>query len=105
MTIAAGFVCGNGIVLGADTELTLPNRGKTYERKIFEINGNHGCYLAYTGDAYLVKDLVGELHGSTGSLSATECLETVQNHYRTKIEEEANKTVRAGAKIDHVTPR
>jgi 20S proteasome alpha/beta subunit len=35
MTIGIGVLCGDGIVLGADTQVTLPGVYKVYERKLF----------------------------------------------------------------------
>jgi 20S proteasome alpha/beta subunit len=91
MTIAAGFVCQDGIVLGADTEMTLSRGGKTYERKIFEINANHGCYLTYSGDAYFVKELVGITQNETRHHPAHECLERVKQQYQSMLTGEETK--------------
>jgi 20S proteasome alpha/beta subunit len=58
MTIIAGFRCENGVVLAADTEITLDGgTGKTYESKIFVLDSGLGCHLAYTG----VSDFAAEL--------------------------------------------
>lgn len=62
MTVAAGLVCHNGVVLAADTEVTyLGGTGKLYESKIFSINREAGCYLTYTGDPEFAKELVDRL--------------------------------------------
>jgi 20S proteasome alpha/beta subunit len=45
MTIAAAFVCNNGVVLGADTEVTRSQSCKTYESKILSIHHDVDLYL------------------------------------------------------------
>jgi 20S proteasome alpha/beta subunit len=91
MTIAAAFACQDGVILGADTEVTLAGRGKVYEKKILEINENHGCYLTYCGDTYFVKDLVRRIQETASSCSAEGCLEAVVGGYRSALSDESRK--------------
>jgi hypothetical protein len=90
MTVAAGFVCANGVVLGADTELTFTT-GKTNERKIFEINPYHGCYIAYSGDSYAAKDLIARVIPQTQHHPPGECLAIIETEYRNTIQAEMKK--------------
>lgn len=61
MTVAAGFVCNNGIVLGADSEITHSETSKTNESKIIRIHPSGDVFLTYSGDTYFVRDLVARL--------------------------------------------
>jgi 20S proteasome alpha/beta subunit len=90
MTIAAGFVCANGVVLGADTELTFTT-SKANEGKIFEINPYHGCYVTYSGDSYAAKDLIARVTPQTQHYSPDECLAVIQAEYRNTIQIEMKK--------------
>lgn len=53
MTTAIGFKCEDGIVLGADTEIS-EGAGKYEESKIQRLNGE--CFFAYAGRTLVVKD-------------------------------------------------
>lgn len=90
MTVAAGFVCSNGVILGADTELTLTT-GKTNESKIFSINPKQGCYITYSGDSYAAKDLVAKAVTKTKGCSADECLALIEGEYQGMIYREMAK--------------
>jgi hypothetical protein len=57
MTIAAGFKCRDGVILCADSQITL-NQGKKYQAKIFGINKRAGIYLVYSGDVVFARELV-----------------------------------------------
>ncbi|HVB98755.1 MAG TPA: hypothetical protein VNJ12_05405 [Candidatus Dormibacteraeota bacterium] len=83
MTIIAGFRCKNGVVLAADTEITnLGGTGKTYESKIFTINAQLGCSVAYTGDSDFAKELVDELRVATKNKTSEEALTAAKLIYR-----------------------
>ncbi len=90
MTVAAGFVCSNGVILGADTELTLTT-GKTNESKIFPINPKQGCYITYSGDSYAAKDLIAKAVTKTKECSADECLALIESEYQHMIRVELAK--------------
>ncbi len=92
MTVAAGLVCHNGVVLSADTEITfLGGTGKKYEPKIFPINREMGCYLTYAGDPYFAKELVDRLREDTKRKDAEEILETIKREYRDMLEAQRKK--------------
>jgi 20S proteasome alpha/beta subunit len=57
MTIAAGFRCVDGVLLAADTEITLAGIGKTHRKKIFAIHINNGCCFTYAGTPDFAKEL------------------------------------------------
>jgi 20S proteasome alpha/beta subunit len=57
MTIAAGFRCVDGVLLAADTEITLGGIGKTHRKKIFLIHVNEGCCFTYSGTPDFAKEL------------------------------------------------
>lgn len=60
MTIVAGFKCSDGVVLAADTQVTNWNT-YSYECKILDISGSGlDCYLAYSGDVLLTKEVQQE---------------------------------------------
>jgi 20S proteasome alpha/beta subunit len=90
MTVAAGFVCSNGVVLGADTELSFTT-GKANERKVFEINQYHGCYVTYSGDSYAAKDLIARVIPQTQHRPPGECLTIIETEYRNTIQTEMKK--------------
>jgi 20S proteasome alpha/beta subunit len=48
MTIALGFTCQEGIVLGADTQLTATGSHKGYACKLFSHGSIQGSWLAAT---------------------------------------------------------
>ena len=58
MTIAAAFVCNDGVILGADTEVTRSAVCKTYESKILRINDNVDVYLTYCGNVDFVREMI-----------------------------------------------
>ena len=58
MTVAAGFVCKNGIVLCADTEITA-GTGKYQQSKIVHLFS--ACYAVYAGDSPFVAEIVPRL--------------------------------------------
>jgi 20S proteasome alpha/beta subunit len=81
MTIAAGFRCQGGVVLCADTEITL-GLGKTYQSKLFTISHRLGCYMTYCGSADFAKELVGDLRPKLDQLSADQALPIIRDAYR-----------------------
>lgn len=99
MTIAAGLVCSDGVVLGADTEIALSQTGRTYERKIFCIQPELGCHLTYSGNVYLVRELVEDIRNTTRNEDGTyrahvtseNCLELIQQKYREAMKSELEK--------------
>jgi 20S proteasome alpha/beta subunit len=82
MTVAAGFVCHNGVILGADTEITFPGTGKTNESKLFPINREMGCYLTYTGVPDFAKELADRLRNKTKGEGADEILRIMRQEYK-----------------------
>jgi 20S proteasome alpha/beta subunit len=64
MTVAAGFVCKNGIVLCADTEITA-GTGKYQQSKIVHLHPDVS-YAVYAGDATFVAEIVPRLHEKIG---------------------------------------
>jgi len=79
-TIAAGFRCSNGVVLCADTEITL-GAGKTYQSKIFVVDALAGCYLTYCGSTDFAKELVDDLRQIQGK-GARDALAIIKSTYR-----------------------
>src|ERR1700740_3854311 len=70
MTIAAGFYCRDGVVLAADTEITISGgAGKTYSSKMLTISPPLGCYATYAGSPDVAKELMQELRQSVRALS------------------------------------
>jgi 20S proteasome alpha/beta subunit len=82
MTIAAGFCCSDGVVLAADTLMTLPGGGKTYRPKLFKINEKESSYLAYSGTEAFAKGLVSKLQQGTVGRSGNTFLKTVEGIYK-----------------------
>jgi 20S proteasome alpha/beta subunit len=91
MTVAAGFVCNNGVVLGADTEITFPGGGKANESKLFRINREMGCYLTYTGIPDFAKELVDRLRARTKGQDADEIIRIVRQEYKEMLEVQDKK--------------
>ena len=61
VTIAAGFVCLDGVVLCADSEHTA-GQSKFYEQKIFEIKANNALlYLVGAGDYVYIRAAAQEI--------------------------------------------
>jgi Proteasome subunit len=82
VTVAAGFVCSDGVVLSADTEISFGIAGKKQESKIFPIDRGHGCYLTYTGHSDFVKELVDRLRQETKLSDTAGILECVKRNYQ-----------------------
>jgi 20S proteasome alpha/beta subunit len=62
MTIATGFCCSDGILLAADTLISMiGSSGKSYESKILEVDFDLNMYLTYAGDPDFAKEYVNEL--------------------------------------------
>jgi 20S proteasome alpha/beta subunit len=62
MTIATGFCCSDGVILAADTLITMVGgAGKSYESKIFEVDFDLNMFLTYAGDPDFAKEYVNEL--------------------------------------------
>jgi 20S proteasome alpha/beta subunit len=94
MTVVAGFVCSNGAVLAADTEISFENGGKRNESKIFPINRTMGCYLTYTGYSDFVKELVDSLREETKTVdTAEEILTIIKNRYQNMTSRQQNKAL------------
>ncbi|MGO9037099.1 MAG: hypothetical protein ACLQKH_03865 [Steroidobacteraceae bacterium] len=57
MTMAAGFICADGIVVAADSEYTNPSSGGKWSNlKIFEYKrANYGVVITGAGDATLIR--------------------------------------------------
>jgi 20S proteasome alpha/beta subunit len=88
MTIVAGFRCADGVVLAADTEITLDGGvGKTYASKIFTLNSDLGCHLAYTGVSDFVAELVDHLQPNLVGKSPVEARAIIKTAYRDFMEE------------------
>jgi hypothetical protein len=64
MTIAVGFRCRDGVLLRADSEITLM-RGKAYQVKVLPVNSQVDAYLAYAGVAAFAKELGDKLKLAT----------------------------------------
>jgi hypothetical protein len=63
MTIALGFLCPDGIVLGADTQLTAEGSHKGYECKLFPHQfPKWSAVVTYAGSPDFVKAFNGRLH-------------------------------------------
>lgn len=80
-TIAAGFCCSDGIVLAADTLMTLRGGGKTYRTKLFTINEKEDSYLAYSGTEAFAKELVNELQQGTIGKTGDTFLKAIKERY------------------------
>jgi 20S proteasome alpha/beta subunit len=99
MTIAAAFVCHNGVVLGADTEVTRSAISKTYEKKILGIHHNVDVYFTYCGNVDYVRELVERVRDEAGitrnpvdvKLAPDECYDLIRKFYQSDMEREAQK--------------
>jgi hypothetical protein len=92
MTIIAGFRCEDGVVLAADTEITLDGgTGKTYQSKIFAVSPELGCHLAYTGDSDFAQEFVDHLVHNIGGKTSQQGLAFIKTAYRDFIEEHYTK--------------
>jgi len=81
MTITAGFRCKNGVVLCADSEITL-TQGKTYEAKLFTINEEQEAYLAYAGSSFFIKELVGSLRDTSEGKTGKTLIDAIRKTYK-----------------------
>jgi 20S proteasome alpha/beta subunit len=68
MTVAAGFVCKNGIVLCADTEITVGS-GKYQQSKVVHLD--HASYAVYAGDVPFVAEIAPRLREKIKATKAT----------------------------------
>jgi 20S proteasome alpha/beta subunit len=99
MTIAAAFICHNGVVLGADTEVTRSLVSKTYESKIHGIHRSVDVYLTYCGGVDYVRELIERVREAAGitrnpvdvKLSPDECFDLVRTFYQSDMERELQK--------------
>jgi Proteasome subunit len=104
MTIAVGFRCTDGVVLAADTEISLDDGvGKTKASKVFPVNHELSCFLTYTGDSDFVEDLVGDLRRILDrGLTESEALDSIKETYRAFMQKyytEAPKNEKTAASI------
>jgi Proteasome subunit len=81
MTIAAGFRCKDGVILCADSEITL-SQGKTYQSKLYIINRDQDCCLAYAGDVNFAKELVDIMRNATKGQEGKNLVDIARNIYR-----------------------
>jgi 20S proteasome alpha/beta subunit len=81
MTIAAGFRCKDGVLLCSDMQIT-EDAGKSYESKIFSINPEADCFLAYAGCVGFIKEFVEELRKVTAHEVGTKLAQVAEAHYR-----------------------
>jgi 20S proteasome alpha/beta subunit len=99
MTIAAAFVCNNGAVLGADTEITRSPFSKTYDSKILRIHHNVDLYLTYTGSVDFVREMIERVKEATGLVrnpvdkapTPDECFDLIRSEYQAEMERELQK--------------
>ncbi len=66
MTVAIGFQCSDGVLLGADTEISYGQTGKSQESKIHilsEWGKGQGCACVYAGDVDFMKKVLPSLEG------------------------------------------
>jgi hypothetical protein len=95
MTIAAGFLCKDGVLLAADTEITFSGgKGKTYASKIFHVSStNLNCYLTYAGSPYFAKELVHELGQALDDAPPSQSpLKTIKATYLAYLDEQFAKS-------------
>jgi 20S proteasome alpha/beta subunit len=85
MTIATGFCCSNGVILAADTLITMyGGTGKSYESKIFEVNFDLNMFLTYTGDPDFAKEYVNDLSEQVRGKTPSQAL-TIAKELATKL--------------------
>jgi len=82
MTIAAGFRCKDGVILAADSQITLSDGGKTYQSKIFPVNDVEDCYIAYAGYADFAKELVAEVRNATRGKCGSDLVASIGGTYK-----------------------
>jgi hypothetical protein len=68
MTIAAGFRCVNGVVLAADTEISLTSENKSQDSKIMAVDMARHCWMAYAGITPFAKEFADVLRNLPSSL-------------------------------------
>lgn len=99
MTIAAAFICHNGVVLGADTEITRSSISKTYESKVHGIHHKVDVYFTYCGYPDYVRELIERVRETAGlihnpvdvKLTPDECFELIRTLYQADMERELQK--------------
>lgn len=96
MTVAAGFVCNNGIVLGADSEITHSLTSRTNESKIFRIHPEGDVFLTYCGDTDFIKDLINQMRhfietSGIANIDADDCLSLIRSIYEANMDKELGK--------------
>jgi 20S proteasome alpha/beta subunit len=85
MTIAAGFCCSDGVLLAADTLISMQGgSGKSYESKILEVDFDLNMYLTYAGDPDFAKEYVNELSEQVQGKNPSEAL-SIAKTLATKI--------------------
>jgi len=82
MTIAAGFQCKDGVILAADTEISLGQTTKTRQSKLFVINKAQDCCLTYAGHVAFAQELVGVMRSATRGKEGKKLLEAARKSYR-----------------------
>src|SRR5271168_3836348 len=96
MTIAAAFVCNDGVLLGADTEVTRSQISKTYESKILSVHHNVDLYLTYCGNVDFVKEMIQGVRDATGLTrnpvdtrpDVEECFQLICSEYQAEMKRE-----------------
>jgi hypothetical protein len=87
MTIAAGFRCGNGVLLAADTEITIGDLAKTQHEKIFDISERELCWLTYAGTEEFALELVSRLHTNCPGKSDGDLIAEIKRTYQDTMDE------------------
>lgn len=80
MTIAIGLACKDGVVLCSDTQIT-EAVGKSYESKIFCIDDEADCHLAYAGSTELIKEFVSEMRRLVKTEDRSKLARIIKRHY------------------------
>lgn len=90
MTIAVGFVCNDGVLLGADTEITYSATSKATEGKILRVVPDGNLYLTYSGDTWFVGDLIQKVREECGNhVSPENAFSLLENLYRTHMQSQS----------------
>lgn len=90
MTIAAGFRCSDGVLLCADSQLTIPQYLKMGEAKIISMAGiPHSPCFVYAGDVYFSKDSIHRLATVIGRSDTQVLTEAVRRKCRAIYREQA----------------
>ena len=82
MTIAAGFRCRDGVLLCADTEITVGSLSKEYQSKLFTINAKADSYLVYAGCVDFADELVEKLQEAVKGKTGEKLLTSARTIYR-----------------------